>query len=167
MRARGFVTPARVEDPAPILHELRLRRSPDELLRQRRACEISRDAHIEAMRYARPGQYEYEVQAAIEFVFRKEGSPRNAYPSIVASGANATILHYVENRRRIESGDLVLVDAGCELGGYPYDITRTFPVNRRFTLRSAGSGVLRAQLAGIAAADRRPLRAVHGRPGAR
>ena len=90
VRARGFVTPVRVEDPGPILHELRLRRSPEELSRQRRACEISRDAHIEAMRYARPGQYEYEVQAALEFVFRKNGSPRNAYPSIVASGPNAT-----------------------------------------------------------------------------
>src|SRR5580765_7095329 len=133
VRTRGFVTPVRVEDPGPILHELRLRRSPEELVRQRRACEISRDAHIEAMRYARPGQHEYEVQAALEFVFKKNGSPRNAYPSIVASGPNATILHYTENDRRMEDGDLLLIDAGCEWGYHAADITRTFPVNGRFS----------------------------------
>src|SRR5262249_61283937 len=98
-RSRGFATPVRIEDPGPILRELRLKRSPEELARQRRACQISRDAHIEAMRYARPGQHEYEVQAALEFVFRKGGSSRNAYPSIVASGPNACILHYNENTR--------------------------------------------------------------------
>jgi len=154
VRGRGFVTPTRVEDPGPILHELRLRRSPAELARQRRACEISRDAHIEAMRYARPGQYEFEVQAAVEFVFRQGGSPRNAYPSIVASGPNATILHYCENRRRMEEGDLLLIDAGCEWGYHAADITRTFPVNGRFTppQRRVYEVVLRAQRAGIAAA---------------
>ncbi|HEY5725876.1 MAG TPA: aminopeptidase P N-terminal domain-containing protein, partial [Methylomirabilota bacterium] len=159
VRARGFTTPARIEDPGPILHELRLRRAPEELARQRRACEISRDAHIEAMRFARPGQHEYEVQAALEFVFRKGGSPRNAYPSIVASGPNACILHYNENRRRMEEGDLLLIDAGCEWGYHAADITRTFPVNGRFTApqRRVYEVVLRAQLAGIAAA----------RPGAR
>ena len=155
VRARGFVTPARIEDPGPVLHELRLRRSPDELRRQRRACEISRDAHIEAMRYARPGQHEFEVQAAIEFVFRRGGSPRNAYPSIVASGPNATILHYTENTRRMEEGDLLLIDAGCEWGYHAADITRTFPVSGRFTApqRRIYEVVLRAQLAGIAAAN--------------
>jgi len=79
-------TPPRADrGPGPLLHELRLRRSPAELLRHRRACEISRDAHTEAMRYARPGLYEYQVQAALEYVFRVNGSPRNGYPSIVAS----------------------------------------------------------------------------------
>ena len=86
--------PTRVEDPSPIIHEMRLRRSAAELARHRRACEISRDGHIEAMRYARPGLCEYQVQAAMEFVFREGGSPRNGYPSIVASGPNACILHY-------------------------------------------------------------------------
>ena len=159
IRVRGFTTPARIEDPGPILHELRLRRAPEELARQRRACEISRDAHLEAMRFARPGQHEYEVQAALEFVFRKGGSPRNAYPSIVASGPNACILHYNENRRRMEDGDLLLIDAGCEWGYHAADITRTFPVNGRFTApqRRMYEVVLQAQLAGIAAA----------RPGAR
>jgi Xaa-Pro aminopeptidase len=106
------------------------------------------------MRYARPGLYEYEVQAALEFVFRASGSPRNGYPSIVASGANACILHYTENTRRMEDGDLLLIDAGCEWGYHSADITRTFPVNGRFTAaqRAVYEIVLRAQLAGIAAA---------------
>jgi Xaa-Pro aminopeptidase len=155
----GYTTVARIEDPGPILHELRLRRAPDELVRQRRACAISRDAHREAMRFARPGMHEYEVQAAIEFVFRAGGSPRNAYPSIVASGPNACILHYSENRRRMEDGDLLLIDAGCEYGYQASDITRTFPVHGRFTApqRAVYELVLRAQLAAIDAA----------RPGAR
>ena len=153
-QGRGYVTPTRIEDPGPILHELRLRRSPAELARHRRACEISRDAHAEAMRYAQPGLYEYQVQAALEFVFRAGGSSRNGYPSIVASGPNACILHYVENNRRMEGGELLLIDAGCEYGYHSADITRTFPVNGRFTgpQREIYELVLQAQLAGIAAA---------------
>src|SRR5207247_2432921 len=153
-RARGHAAPVRVEDPGPILSELRRRRSDAELERHRRACAISRDAHIEAMRYARPGLYEYQVQAALEFVFRASGSPRNGYPSIVASGPNACILHYGENSRRLEDGDLLLIDAGCEYGYHAADITRTFPVTRRFSSaqRAIYDLVLKAQLAGIAAA---------------
>ena len=153
-RARGFTTPVRIEDPSPLLHELRLRKTDAELTRLRRACAISRDAHAEAMRYARPGMHEYEVQAALEYVFRVNGSSRNAYPSIVASGPNACILHYVENTRRLEAGDLLLIDAGCEYGYMAADITRTFPVNGRFTgpQRAIYEVVLRAQLAGIEAA---------------
>src|SRR5262250_715531 len=153
-RARGFSSPVRIEDPGPLLHDLRLRKTDAELARLRRACAISRDAHAEAMRYAKPGMHEYEVQAALEYVFRVNGSPRNAYPSIVASGANACILHYVENTRRMESGDLLLIDAGCEYGYMAADITRTFPVSGRFTTpqRAIYDLVLRAQLAGIDAA---------------
>ena len=153
-RGRGFTPPLRIEDPGPIVHELRLRRSAAELARQRRACQISRDAHMEAMRYARPGQREYQVQAAVEFVFRAHGSPRDAYPSIVASGPNACILHYVENQRQMLDGDLLLIDAGCEYGYHASDITRTFPVNGRFTgpQRAIYEVVLAAQLAAIAAA---------------
>jgi Xaa-Pro aminopeptidase len=152
-RGRGFSTPVHVEDPSPVVHELRLRRSPAELARQRRACEISRDAHVEAMRYAQPGMHEYQVQAAVEFVFRSQGSPRDAYPSIVASGPNACILHYVENQRRMNDGDLLLIDAGCEYGYHAADITRTFPVSGRFTApqRAIYEVVLRAQLAAIEA----------------
>ena len=153
-RARGFAAPVRLEDPGPVVHELRLRKSPAELARQRRACQLSRDAHTEAMRYARPGLFEYEVQAALEFVFRLGGSPRNGYPSIVASGPNACILHYNANRRQMEDGELLLIDAGCEWGYHSADITRTFPVNGRFTAaqRAVYELVLEAQLAAIAAA---------------
>jgi Xaa-Pro aminopeptidase len=155
MRTRGVPAPTRLEDPGPIIHEMRLRRSPGELVRQRRACALSRDAHIEAMRYAEPGQHEYQVQAAIEHVFRAGGSRRNAYPSIVASGPNACILHYQENTRRMEDGDLLLIDAGCEYEYQSADITRTYPVNGRFTQaqRAVYEVVLRAQLAAIAAAQ--------------
>jgi Xaa-Pro aminopeptidase len=153
-RARGLGGPTRIDDPGPILHELRLRRSPAELARQRRACQISREAHLEAMRYTRPGMYEYQVQAALEFVFRSQGSPRDAYPSIVASGPNACILHYVENQRKMEDGDLLLIDAACEYGYHAADITRTFPVNGRFSgpQRAIYEVVLKAQLAAIEAA---------------
>jgi Xaa-Pro aminopeptidase len=153
VRARSRPAPTRVEDPGPILHEMRLRRSAAELVRHRRACAISREGHIEAMRYARPGLHEYEVQAALEFVFGVNGSPRTAYPSIVASGPNACILHYSENRRRMEDGDLLLIDAACEYGYLAGDITRTFPVNGRFTApqRAIYELVLEAQLAAIAA----------------
>lgn len=159
MRARGVPAPTRLEDPSPAIHDMRLRRAPAELTWQRRACQLSRDAHLEAMRYARPGQHEYQVQAALEFVFRAGGSRRNAYPSIVASGPHACILHYQENARRMEDGDLLLIDAGCEYGYQSADITRTFPVNGRFTApqRAVYEVVLRAQEAAIAAA----------RPGAR
>jgi Xaa-Pro aminopeptidase len=158
-RARGFSTPVKIEDPGPILHEMRLRRSAAELAWQRRACEISRDAHIEAMRVAAAGLWEYQLQAALEFVFRDRGSRRNAYPSIVASGPNACILHYQANTRRLETGDLVLIDAGCEYGYHASDITRTFPASGRFSApqRTIYELVLRAQLAAIAAV----------RPGAR
>ncbi len=152
-RARGFTPPVRLEDPSPLLHDLRLRRLPEELARQRRACEISREAHTEAMRFARPGLWEYQVQAVVEYLFRMNGSRRNAYPTIVASGPNACILHYHENSRRMADGDLLLLDAGCEYEYYASDITRTFPVNGRFTAaqRAVYEIVLRAQLAAIAA----------------
>jgi Xaa-Pro aminopeptidase len=158
-RARGFPTPVRIEDPGPVLEELRLRRTPAELAWQRRACAISREAHAEAMRFAAPGLWEYQVEAALEFVFRIHGARRTAYPPIVASGPNACTLHYHDHRRRIEAGDLVLVDAGCEYGYYAADITRTFPASGRFTppQRALYEVVLRAQEAAIAAA----------RPGAR
>jgi Xaa-Pro aminopeptidase len=154
LRTRGFVTPVRVEDPGPLIHELRLRKSAAELAAQRRACEVSRDAHIEAMRVTRPGMHEYEVQAALEYVFRVNGSRRNGYPSIVASGPNACILHYGENNRRMLDGELLLIDAGGEYGYHSADITRTFPVSGRFTApqRAIYELVLRAQLAAIDAA---------------
>jgi Xaa-Pro aminopeptidase len=109
--------------------------------------------HVAAMRATKPGLSEYEAQAALEAEFRRHGSPRNGYPSIVASGPNACVLHYHENDRAMRAGDLLLVDAGAEVGGCTADITRTYPVAGRFTPEQAAvyRVVLRAQLAGIRA----------------
>jgi Xaa-Pro aminopeptidase len=112
---------------------MRLRKSKPEIEKLRIACDISVDAHREAMRFAAPGVNEYQIQAAVEYVFRVKGAPRVGYGSIVASGPNACILHYVDNNRRVEAGDLVLVDAGAEYGHHSADITRTFPVDGEFS----------------------------------
>lgn len=112
---------------------MRTYKSPDEIEALREACRISGVAHTEAMRFTRPGMNERQVQAAIEYVFMTMGSERIGYGSIVAGGANATILHYVENDQPLNDGDLLLVDAGAEYRHLTADITRTFPVNGRFT----------------------------------
>jgi Xaa-Pro aminopeptidase len=125
--------PTQLIDSATVLHEMRLRKQPEELQLMRRAIEITGRAHLAAMRAARPGCYEYELEAELTRVFRQSGSARAAYKSIVGSGPNATILHHVLNDRRTCDGDLVLIDAGCELDYYASDITRVFPVNGRFT----------------------------------
>lgn len=147
----GWTVPVKVENPKPILHEMRLFKTPSEADRLRRACEISVEAHAEAMRFAAPGLFEFQVQAAIEFVFRQLGSLRDGYPSIVGSGPNACILHYIENRRQMEDGELLLVDAGAEYGHFSADITRTFPVSGTFTApqRAVYEVVLAAQRAVI------------------
>ncbi len=154
--ARRRRTPANpaIVDPTPALAEQRIVKAPEEIALLERAAEVTAAGHVAAMRAARPGATEYQVQAALEAEFRRRGSPRNGYPSIVASGANACILHYVENRRTMRSGDLLLIDAGAELGGYTADITRTFPVNGTFSQeqRAVYRIVLRAQKAGIRAA---------------
>lgn len=146
--------PAVVADPTDLVHEMRLVKDVAEMAALERSCAIASRAHREAMAAAKPGAFEYEVEAVVERRFRKEGSWGPAYVPIVASGENATILHYVENRRRIEDGDLVLVDAGCEWGGYASDITRTFPASGRFTKaqRRLYDVVLRAQKDAIATA---------------
>ncbi|MDH5421136.1 MAG: aminopeptidase P N-terminal domain-containing protein [Acidimicrobiia bacterium] len=150
----GRTIPTRLIDPSPILDDLRLRKSEPELAHLRRACDISVLGHEAAMRFTKPGVYEYQVQAAMEQVFRQEGSPRNGYPSIVASGPNACILHYTENDRQVEDGDLLLIDAAAESGHFSSDITRTFPANGRFsaTQRAVYDVVLAAQRASIAVA---------------
>jgi Xaa-Pro aminopeptidase len=114
-----------------VLHELRLHKAPDELEKLRRAAAITADAHRAAMRFGRPGVYEYELEAIVDYEFRRHGGAPG-YTSIVGAGANATVLHYVDNRCAIADGDLVLVDAGCELDYYTADITRTFPASGRF-----------------------------------
>jgi Xaa-Pro aminopeptidase len=151
----GKAMPTAVLDLSALLADLRLRKSPAEIESLRAACELSAQGHREAMRFARPGLYEYQVQAAMEYVWREGGSRRNGYPSIVASGVNACILHYVENDRQIEDGDLLLIDAACEVDYFSSDITRTFPVNGRFTgpQKAIYEIVLEAQRASIAASQ--------------
>ncbi|HQR46260.1 MAG TPA: aminopeptidase P N-terminal domain-containing protein [Thermoanaerobaculia bacterium] len=146
--------PVVVKDPTEILHEMRLVKEPAEVEAMERSAAIAARAHRDAMAAAAPGRYEYELAAALERRFVKEGASGPAYPSIVASGVNATILHYDENRRRIAAGDLVLVDAGCEVDGYASDITRTFPASGRFSRpqRRLYDAVLAAQTAAIAKA---------------
>ena len=144
--------PIALEDPAPKLHSLRQLKSEAELDLMRRAAAISAEAHNRAREFARPGCYEYQVQAEIEHVFRMRGAIGVAYPSIVASGANACILHYTENDRQMQDGELLLIDAGCAYGYYNGDITRTFPVGGKFTpeQKAIYEIVLEAQLQAIA-----------------
>lgn len=151
MKRQGFNAPTEMHDPSEIVHELRLVKNDDDLLFMRKACEITAEGHNAGMRATRPGMYEYEVQADIEYVFRKGGSQRNGYGSIVAGGDNANILHYHENNMVLNDGDLLLVDAGAEYHMYSADITRTWPVNGKFTEAQAEvyNWVLKAQLAAI------------------
>jgi Xaa-Pro aminopeptidase len=151
-RAKGLVPPpVELLDTAPFVHELRLRKSAREIELMRRAAAVAREAHLAAMQRARPGVREYEVDAAIENTFRRLGSTGPAYTPIVAGGANATILHYVENDDPLREGDLLLVDAGAEWEYYASDVTRTFPVGSRFSpdQRALYEVVLGAQLAAI------------------
>jgi Xaa-Pro aminopeptidase len=152
-RARSGAGPRGVLDPGTILHEMRLFKAPEEIAAMERAIAIAAEAHTAAMREARPGLFEYEIEALIDYTFRRRGAAGPAYPSIVASGTNATILHYVENDRRMDDGDLLLIDAGAEWGGYCADVTRTFPVGRRFSDRQRAlyEVVLASQEAAIAA----------------
>jgi len=145
--------PATVRDPTDLLHAMRLVKAPEEIALMERSAAIAAAAHREARRLAKPGLFEYQLEAAIDARFRAMGASGPAYPTIVASGENATILHYTENRRRIAPGDLVLVDAGCELDGYASDVTRTFPASGRFTRpqRRLYDAVRAAQRAAIAA----------------
>jgi Xaa-Pro aminopeptidase len=137
--------------PTDVLHDMRLHKRPEELERMRRAAAISAVAHREALALARPGVNEQEIEAAIDYAFRRLGGVGPAYPSIVASGANATILHYIDNDRRLESGDLLLIDAGAEYDHYCADVTRTYPVGGKFgdDARRVYDVVLAAQQAAI------------------
>lgn len=120
-------------DPGSLLDELRIRKSPEELARIRDACRITVEAFREGIAAIRPNAGEWEVEAALESGFRRRGADGPAFPTIVASGANATVLHYTANERRMESGELVLLDAGARLRMYAGDISRTFPVSGRFS----------------------------------
>jgi Xaa-Pro aminopeptidase len=153
-RRSGVDVPETFHAPARLLHELRLHKSDDELAVLRKAAALTTDAHLAAMRVARPGRYEYEVEAAITHVFRAGGGDGPGYTPIVAGGDNANILHYHENDAVLGDGDLLLIDAGGEFALYTADVTRTFPVNGRFSeaQRRVYEVVLAAQEAAIAAA---------------
>lgn len=155
----GVASPTRAIDLLAILDEMRLRKDETELETMRRAARISAAAHRRAMLATTPGRFEYEIEAELLYEFRRQGSQAPAYGSIVAAGRNACVLHYRANDDRLRDGDLLLIDAGCELDGYASDITRTFPVNGRFSgaQRTLYDIVLAAQHAAIAAT----------RPGAR
>jgi Xaa-Pro aminopeptidase len=152
-RQRNGSHPKAIIDPAEILHEMRLVKSAEDLNLLRRAVEITAEGHIEAMKAMQPGLYEYEVEAVLRYVFRRNGSPRHGYAPIVGAGANATVLHYVTNNSLIQDGDLLLIDAGAEYGYFTGDVTRTTPANGRFSEPQAEiyQVVLDAQLASIEA----------------
>jgi Xaa-Pro aminopeptidase len=148
---QGVRAPSVFRDPHVLINEMRLFKTPAELDLMRRAAAISADAHAQAMRALRPGIHEYEIEALIEYAFRRNGASGPAYNTIVGSGVNATILHYIENEAPCREGELLLVDAGAEFEGYAADITRTFPVSGRFTppQRALYEVVLDAQMKAI------------------
>jgi Xaa-Pro aminopeptidase len=149
----GVAAPERVHDVRVLVDDMRLVKDAHELDVMRRAAAISAGAHRRAMAAARPGATEYQVEAELLHEFRRHGAQFPAYWPIVAGGANACVLHYVANDAPLAEGDLLLIDAGCELDGYASDITRTFPVGRAFSApqRDVYELVLAAQAAAIAA----------------
>jgi len=151
MRPRLGSGPHSLLDPREILHEARLFKHPDELETMRRAIAISAAAHQAAMREARGGMMEWEIEALVDYNFRKRGAAGPSYPSIIASGPNAATLHYIHNDREMRAGELLLIDAGCEYDFYASDVTRTFPVGARFgpLQRDLYQIVLAAQLKAI------------------
>ena len=151
-RARNGKGPVTRTEHGGVVHEMRLFKSAEETALLRAACALSAEAHNAALAAARPGMREYEVEALVNYVLRSRGARAPGYNSIVAGGENATILHYTENDMALRDGDLLLIDAGGEYAGYTADITRTFPVGRRFTRdqRAVYDLVLEAQLTAIA-----------------
>lgn len=125
--------PRIIIDPATIVHEMRVLKSPEEIELMQTAADIAAEAHVEAMKTVKVGMKEYEVEARIEQLFRRRGASGPSYNSIVGAGANATILHYINNDGDLRDGDLLLIDAGAEYKGYASDITRTFPINGRYS----------------------------------
>jgi Xaa-Pro aminopeptidase len=149
-RARtGVAAPEEIVDVRGALDSMRLVKDAEEIRLMRHAAKISAAAHRRAMARARPGQHEYQVEAELAHEFLQHGAQAVAYASIVASGPNACVLHYRDNNREMQDGDLLLIDAGCEYQGYASDITRTFPVNGRFSgpQRDIYELVLASQLA--------------------
>jgi Xaa-Pro aminopeptidase len=149
----GINAPAQVSELRPLLNEMRLHKDAFEVASMQRAGDISSGAHARAMRFSKPGLHEYEVEAELLHEFRRHGTDGPAYTSIVATGANACVLHYRAGNAVLKDGDLVLIDAGCEFDSYAADITRTYPANGRFSgpQKALYEIVLAAQVAAIAA----------------
>ncbi|WP_045855915.1 Xaa-Pro aminopeptidase [Teredinibacter purpureus] len=147
----GAIPPGEFLDLDHFLHDMRLYKSAEEIRLMETAADISARAHQKAMETCAPGRYEYELEAEIKYACALEGGRHAAYNSIVGGGANACILHYVENNQKLKNGDLVLIDAGCEYEFYASDITRTFPVNGKFSREQKAiyNLVLKAQEAAI------------------
>jgi Xaa-Pro aminopeptidase len=153
MQARaGITAPSSVHDVHVLLDEMRLFKDAEEVAIMKRAAAISSDAHRRAMQVSRPGLREYHLEAELLHEFRRHGSQFPAYGSIVATGANSCVLHYRASDAELKDGDLVLIDAGCEMDSYASDITRTFPVNGKFSgpQKALYEIVLAAQQAAIA-----------------
>ena len=148
LNRKPIEVPQTIIDPATIVHEMRMVKSDEEIELMQTAADIAAEAHVEAMKAVRPGMKEYEIEALIEQIFRKRGAAGPAYTSIVGAGANATVLHYINNDAELRDGELLLVDAGAEYKGYASDITRTFPINGRYTTaqREIYDLVLKAQI---------------------
>jgi Xaa-Pro aminopeptidase len=148
---QSMVAPANIVDVSVLLHAMRNIKSSAEIALMREAAVISSDAHKRAMRFVAPGVYEYQLEAELHHEFAMRGARYPAYGTIVGSGDNACILHYTENSDCIKDGDLVLIDAGCELQGYAADITRTFPANGKFNPEQSAlyQLVLDSQLAAL------------------
>ena len=148
----GVVAPGGIRDVRSLLDEMRLFKDAHEIDIMRRAAAISGGAHRRAMQAARPGRWEYEIEAELLHEFRRHGAQAPAYTSIVAGGANACVLHYVSNNDQLKHGELLLIDAGCELDGYAADITRVFPVSGQFSAvqKDLYELVLAAQIAAMA-----------------
>ena len=149
---RGYIAPIQQLDLRPIIAELRLFKDEAEVALLKQACQISADAHAKAMQVCRPGMWEYQLEATIRHHFAMQGARECGYNTIVGGGENGCILHYTDNNAVLKDGDLVLIDAGCELAGYSADITRTFPVNGKFSQQQAAlyQVVLAAQYAACA-----------------
>lgn len=164
-KARGKVMPpTEIIDPRHLLHELRLHKDASEIESMRKAAAITAEAHKQAMRDCAPGVGEHEIDALLEYTYRRRGADGCAYTNIVAGGSNACILHYVENNQPLVDGELLLIDSGAEWNHYASDVTRTFPVNGTFTEDQTAlyEVVLAAQVAAIEAVRPGvPFREVH------
>ncbi len=148
---KGVSVPTQIIDLRTLVHEMRLLKTADEIAKMRKAAEITYIAHQAAAKLAQPGRFEYEIEAMIDYTFRRHGAIGPAYTTIVGGGVNATVLHYITNAAKLRDGELVLIDAGCEWQGYASDVTRTYPVGGRYQgeKRALYEVVLAAEHAGI------------------